>query len=299
MVAQMTELFELEWMGGVAEHHYRKARPGVDAFAWDTLDPARYTPQLLAAARQVWTSLALSEYAAIAAFADVVAALTQARAPLDLIGMTSDFLADEVRHVELVSRMLMQLGGATPCAFHPASLSPRLAAGLTPLQRANELALRVGCIAEAFASGTVLPILRAVTHPLVRDVYVSILRDEARHRRFGSLYFEWAVDRLDDAECERLGWVALAALRGYAPLWRTASAERDPAAVSGSQPGSPRQHAVDLESEGAHELGWLEAARYVPVAIGVVRDDILPSLRQIGLQLPEAELAALLVPAGA
>src|SRR4051812_10219309 len=89
MVARMTELFELEWMGGVAEHHYRKARPGVDAFLWDTLDPTRYSPQLLASARGVWTNLTMSEYAAIAAFAEVVAALTQARAPLDLIGMTS------------------------------------------------------------------------------------------------------------------------------------------------------------------------------------------------------------------
>jgi hypothetical protein len=31
-----------------------------------------------------------------------------------------------------------------------------------------------------------------------------------------------------------------------------------------------------------------------PMAIGVVRDDILPSLRELGLALPEAELAALL-----
>jgi hypothetical protein len=303
MAAPMTELFELEWMGGVAEHHYRKARPGVEAFAWDTLDPRRYPAPLLAAARQVWTGLALSEYAAIAAFADVVAALTQARAPLDLIGMTSDFLADEVRHVELVSRMLMQLGGAAPRAFQPALLSPQLAAGLTPLQRANELALRVGCIAEAFAGGTVLPILRAVTHPLVRDVYVSILRDEARHRRFGSLYFEWAQERLDDTERQRLGWVALAALRGYAPLWRMPDAIRPPAAVSGGQPDAPRQSAAELESAlepaAAHELGWLESARYAPMAIGVVRDEILPNLRGLSLQLPEAELAALLAPATA
>jgi hypothetical protein len=284
MVVRMTELFQLEWMGGVAEHHYRKARPGVDTFGWETLDAARYTPQLLASARTVWTSLTLSEYAAIAAFAEVVAALTQARAPLDLIGMTSDFLADEVRHVELASRMVMQLGGAAPHPFEPARLSYKTSAELTPFQRANELALRVGCIGEAFASGTVRPIVRAQTHPLVHEIYVSILRDEARHARFGSLYFEWAQEHLDDAECTRLGAVALSTLTDYAPLWRTlgsCSQERQPGVA---------------ELVQAHELGWLEPVSYVPVAIRVIRDEILPSLRAIGLNLPESELAALLAP---
>jgi hypothetical protein len=282
-VAPMTELFVLEWMGGVAEHHYRKARPGIDDFAWETLDPSRYKPKLLAAAQQVWTNLALSEYAAIASFAAVVAALTQARAPLDLIGMTSDFLADEVRHVELASRVVMQLGGAAPVPFDPNRLSPTLAPGLTPLQRANELALRVGCIAEAFASGTTLPTLRATTHPLVREVYISILRDEARHKRFGSLYFEWAQTYLDETECKRLGDVTLSALQAYAPFLR----EPTPAAVGSTATFAPEQ---------VHELGWLEPAVYVPMAIGVVRDEILPSLRALGLTLPEAELAELLVP---
>ncbi len=277
-------MFALEWMGGVAEHHYRKARPSIDDFAWQTLVPADYPQPVVAAAQQVWTSLALSEYAAITSFADVVAALTQAKAPLDLIGMTSDFLADEVRHVELASRFVMQLGGAAPQAFQPSRLSPALSPGLTPLQRANELALRVGCIAEAFASGTAVPTMRAATHPLVREVYVSILRDEARHHRFGSLYFEWADELLDDQERERLGRVAVSALRGYAGLWRSADMTHN-------------RHGVEVETAFAlrdiHDLGWLEPARFVPLAIRVVRDQIVPALRTLGITLPQAELDAL------
>ena len=276
-VVQMTELFELEWMGGVAEHHYRKARPGVDDFAWHTLDGAHYAPELCAAAREVWTNLALSEYAAITSFAEVVSALSRVRAPLDLIGMTSDFLADEVRHVELASRVVMQLGGALPRAFEPARLAPVLANELTPLQRANELALRVGCIAEAFAGRTAMRILRDTTHPLLRDVYSSILADEARHRRFGSLYFEWAGERLDDAERRRLGSVAVRALADYRPLWS-------------SQAEAP----AGITPEQAHELGWLERERYCPMVRDVVRGEIVPQLRALELMLPEAELAQLL-----
>ena len=41
-------------------------------------------------------------------------ALVDVRAPLDLLGMTSDFLADECSHVEIASRLAMELGGAAP-----------------------------------------------------------------------------------------------------------------------------------------------------------------------------------------
>lgn len=274
----MTELFTLEWLGGVAEHHYRQARPD-DDLQWDSLDASRYPEPLLAAAREVWTGVALSEYAAIAAFSEVVSALVAARAPLDLIGMTSDFLADEVYHVELASRLLMQLGGAAPKPFDPDRLAPRTAPNLSPFQRANELAVRIGCVAEPFASATAVPIMRETTHPLVKSVYQTILRDEARHTRFGSLYFEWAGERLDRAERQRLGVVALHALQAYAALWRSADKIANPERWAASE---------------VHELGWIEPARYVPLARSAVTDDIVPALRALGIEVPEAELAALL-----
>jgi hypothetical protein len=132
--------------------------------------------------------------------------------------------------------------------------------------------------------------VRAVTHPLIRDVYVSILRDEARHRRFGSLYFEWADERLDERERARLGAVALSALQDYAPFWRIDTR------CSQELQRRTDQADADPRADAAHELGWLEPARYVPIAISVVRDQILPSLRALELPLPEAELAALLEP---
>jgi hypothetical protein len=278
----VSDPFTLEWLGGPAEFHFRKARPEGD-FDWASLEPSRYPPSLVAAAREVWMGIVLAEYAAIAAFADVVGALTQARAPLDLIGMTGDFLADEVRHVELASRVVMQLGGAPARSFDTTQLSPRTPSAENAVQRANELALRIGCIAEVFASATAVPIMRETTHPLLRSVYESILRDEARHRRFGSLYFEWAVDRLDAAERARLGAVTLDALQIYAPLWRQAAKLDDT---------RPEWDGFDV-----HELGWMKPSRYVPLARSVVREEILPPLRELGLVLPEQELEELLASA--
>ncbi len=275
----MTDLFEIEWLGGVAEHHFRKARPAVD-LEWATLDARAYPASLVAAAREVWTGVAISEYAAIVAFSQVVGALAAARAPLDLIGMTSDFLADEVFHVELASRLLMQLGGAAPKQFDTGRLALQLSSDLTPLQCANELALRIGCVSEVFASATAGPIMLETTHPLVRAVYERIIRDEARHRRFGSLYFEWAGEQLDDQERERLGQVTLSAVEMYAPIWRRAA--RLPEAP-------PEWSGFDV-----HELGWIPPVRFVPLAQTAMRDEVLPPLRALGLALPEAQIEELL-----
>jgi hypothetical protein len=276
----VTELFTIEWLGGVAEHHFRKARPEAANLDWGSLDARVYPATLVAAAREVWTGVAMSEYAAIAAFTRVVDALTFARAPLDLIGMTADFLADEVLHVELASRLLMQLGGAAPRLFEPSRLVPVLDEGTTPFQRANELALRVGCIGEIFAGGTATPMMRETTHPLVRSVYETILKDESRHRRFGTLYFEWAGDRLDDAERTRLGAVALDTLKNYAPLWK--------------HPPVDAPIGTEWRIQDVHALGWIEPSRYVALARAVVREEILPVLTEIGVVVPTEDVEALL-----
>src|ERR1019366_1663250 len=109
--------FELEWMGGAAEHHFRKARPHTDDLPWGTVDASRYDPAAVERARGSWTEVAINEYRAVASFSEVLRALVDAKAPLDLLGMTSDFLADECAHVELASRMAMELGGAAPGRF--------------------------------------------------------------------------------------------------------------------------------------------------------------------------------------
>jgi len=273
--------FEIEWLGGVAEHHFRRVRPEPTEIDWDTLQASRYRPEALRGAQQVWTSVALSEYAAIASFAQVVRTLAEAQAPLDLIGMTSDFLADEVKHVELASRVVMRLGGAAPLAFDHERLAPRIDPKLTPFARANELALRVGCVAESFASGTAVPMMRAGPHPVIRDVYETILRDESRHCRFGSLYFEWASEHWDEAEQVRLAAVALEALRPYAKLGMRTQ-------LTGT-PTVPRA----IRDDEALELGWFEPARYGPLVRTVVLDEMVPQLLALGLPLDTATITAL------
>ena len=271
--------FEVEWMGGAAEHHFRRARPGTEDLPWGTLVPAKYAPSAIEYARGAWTEVAINEYRAVASFCEVLRALVDVKAPLDLLGMTSDFLADECSHVELASRMAMELGGAAPRTVDLDHFASR-PGGLTAFQRANELVLRVSCIAEAFSGGTASVSLESTSHPLPRAVYESILRDEAHHRRLGGLYFEWALSRIDEEELRRLSRAMLGALKVLAPFWKPRAANSD------VRPPLPED---DLRA-----LGWLSPARFAPVAREVAVRDILDPLATIGITISSEERSALL-----
>jgi hypothetical protein len=272
--------FELEWMGGVAEHHFRKARPGVNELPWGTIRTSDYDPDAVARARESWTEVAINEYRAAAAFTDVLRAMIDVKAPLDLVGMTSDFLADECSHVELTSRMAMELGGAAKRLIDMDHFSPR-PRGVSAFQRANELVLRVSCVSEAFSGGTATVSLQTTTHELPRGVYETILRDEARHRRLGGLYFEWALSRIDEAELGRLGRVLLHTLRGFAPFWK--------APPRGDEKTRGVRYAGDLAA-----LGWLPRQSFGAAAREVTIRDILDPLATIGIAVSAQERDELL-----
>jgi hypothetical protein len=274
------EPFELEWMGGAAEHHFRKARPGVDDLPWGTVDVSKYAPAAIERARGSWTEVAINEYRAVASFSEVLRALVDVKAPLDLLGMTSDFLADECSHVELASRMAMELGGAPRRLVDMDNFANR-PRGLTHFQRANELVLRVSAIAEAFSGGTASVSYESTTHELPRAIYESILRDEARHRRLAGLYFEWALSRIDEKELARLGQVLFTGLQALAPFWK-------PRKSTSSNAIAPMP-ADDLQA-----LGWLGSDRFAPVAREVVERDILDPLATIGISISADQRAQLM-----
>ena len=277
----MSDVFELEWMGGAAEHHFRKARPGIDDLPWGTLDTSAYPPEVVGAARATWTESTFTEYKAVAAFSEVLRALCEARAPLDLVGMASSFVADEVFHVELASRMTMELGGAAPRRVDFESLVIRAEPSLTAFERANEVMLRVSCIAEAFSGKMAAGVMRTTTHPLTRAVLERIVADESLHHRLGGLYFEWASERMSDAERARLGRILLRTLRAFEPKWK---GKRGPA----------RPTAARAASEHAREIGWMPQGHFAKEARRAVREAILAPLAVHGIELSKAEVGALL-----
>jgi hypothetical protein len=277
------EPFELEWFGGVAERHFRKVRPGVDALPWGTLDVRRYPAALIDRARVSWTEAAFNEYCTAAAFADLLAAMLAARAPLDLIGMASDFVSDEVLHVELTSRIAMELGGGAPYQVDFTDLYPRPDPALSPAQRANELIVTICCVGEAFSLPMLASAYGSALHPLTRAVLERIVHDEAPHGRFGFLYLDWAAESLDAAERARLGDVAVAMIARFAPLWQRLISRVDAGITT---------EGFDLTH--VRELGWTESSLYAARARAAIANDVVAPLARYGIVVPEAPLAALL-----
>jgi hypothetical protein len=141
----------------------------------------------------------------------------------------------------------------------------------------------VACIGETFSGGIGRGSRGVATHPLVRAVYDVILADEARHERFGTLYFEWAQGKLDDAERARLGEAAGHMLRGLRRYW--------------AGPENPVEEGRTAREgwrvEDLHALGSLESARFVPHARKVILEEVIAPLDAVGIHVPTDVRAAL------
>ncbi len=279
----MKEPFDLEWMGGVAERHFRNVRPGVDELPWGTLDVSRYPVELVDRARISWTEAAFNEYCTAVAFAEMLGALLAAKAPIDLIGMASDFMADEILHVELTSRIAMDLGGGAPYQIDFDDLAVRPSQELSPLQRANELVVHVCCVGEAFSLPMLASAYQSALHPLTKQVLQRIVHDEAPHGRFGFLYLDWASEQLDDAERARLATIAANTIELFAPLWqRLTSRVHDGVTTEG--------YLLDH----VRELGWTESSLYATRARAAIEDEVIAPLAKYGIAVPRDRLAKLL-----
>jgi hypothetical protein len=274
----MKEPFEIEWCGGVAEKHYRRLRPEVADLPWGTLAKEHYPLELVERARIWWTVSAVAEYRAAVAFGALLRSMLEAKVPLDLVGMGSEFVADEVSHVEIASRIAMELGGGAPLDLDTTALLPPLSSDTDPLQRVNEQVLCVSCIHETFSGAMVAHTMRVATQPLLRGAEMLIARDEARHIRLGSLYFEWASERMTDDERLRLARIATVTLDQLSANWKNAVA----AANAG------------FDAEDLHGLGRLDADAFGQHARKCVRDEIVPNLARFGIEVPSAALERML-----
>jgi hypothetical protein len=252
--------------------HAPAALPG-GPYPWDTLDPARYPPELVRCARRSWTENAFNEYCTFTAMGQLLQALGEAQAPVDLWRMASRFPGEEVVHVELCARLAERLGGLWDRRFDPAALAIPLDPSLTPRQRALELTVRLCCVGEAFSLPMLAGALRSASHPLTRAVLTTIVDEEALHGRFGFLYLEHAATDLPAAERDRLGRAASETLRTYAPLWEKLQSR----VVDG------------ITSEGflldhVRELGWMESTAYRALALATIERSVRAPLARFGIR---------------
>jgi hypothetical protein len=220
--------FELDWRGGATEVRLHRRRPGGDALPWGTLDLARYPHLHRVEARRIWSNGVFTEYASAAAFSALTTALLECGAPVDLVAMSADIVVDELFHVELSSRLTMELGGAVPLEFDLAKIAPATTPGVRPLVKAAEIAVTTSCVSEALSVPAMARSRAMATEPLIRQVLDILLADEGPHARLGFWFLDWAAPRLTDAERAALAVLALDTVEVYRPLWADAPCESCP-----------------------------------------------------------------------
>lgn len=262
-------LFEVDFAGGVASRRWAKAiEPQfgdiATAYDWESLDPADYDPDLVERGRISWTASAFNEFCTAAAMGQLLELLGRASAPLDLWGIAATFPLEELVHVELTSRVAMRLGGGAPIMYDPADLHLSFEPGLTPLQQASEMMVRLCCVGEAFSLPMLAGAMKASTHPLTRSVLEQIVKDEAEHGRLGWMYLDWIGDSLDDQERRRLAVAAQDTAGGLRRVWEETPARGE-------------------EDPRASDMGWIAAEQYSEHARQALERDVFARLAEYGI----------------
>jgi hypothetical protein len=212
-------MFELAWRGGATEARLHRRRPGGDQLPWGTL-AGSYPEAHVIEARRIWSNGVFTEYASAAAFSALTTAMLRCGAPVDLVALSADIVVDELFHVELSSRLTMELGGAVPIDFDLDAIAPVTTPGARPLMRAAEIAVTTSCVSESLSVPAMARSRALADEPLVRAVLDTLLADEGPHARCGFWLLEWADEQFTAAERAHLARLAEDTIEVYAPLWR-------------------------------------------------------------------------------
>jgi hypothetical protein len=267
----MSSVFEVDLVGGRAGRVSRRVLDGIvdveAAFPWGTLDPAAYPEGLVERARLGWTENAFNEFCTAVAVGQLVEAMGVANVPLDLWTIACRFAPEELLHVELCSRIAMELGGGAPIVYDPDDLVQVLDPGLTPLQRVNELVVRLCCVGEAFSFPMLRGSMKAATHPLTRTVLEQIVKDEAMHGQLGWMYLDWIGPSLDRVERSRLGAAAADAATGIREVWQRLTV-----------------HERGADEPGYHDMGWMAPRAYVDEAKRALDREVFDRLASHGIR---------------
>lgn len=221
-------MFELAWRGGATEARLHRRRPGGEDLPWGSLVLADYPEQHALEARRIWSNGVFTEYASAAAFSSLTTAMLRCGAPVDLIALSADIVVDELFHVELSSRLTMELGGAVPLEFDLDAIAPVTSPGARPLMRAAEIAVTTSCVSESLSVPAMARSRALADVPLVRGVLDRLLADEGPHARCGFWFLEWAVPEMTDAERAQLARLAEDTIEVYAPMWLEPSCDSCP-----------------------------------------------------------------------
>jgi hypothetical protein len=262
---------DIGFLGGWTERRMHRRRPISDEIPWGTLDLSPFSDEELVHAREVWTNGVFTEYASAAAFSQLATAFIECGAPIDLTATCADIVVDEIAHVELVSRVVTEIGGAVPYELELDKITQLVDPAGPAILRAAELAVTTSCVGESLSVPALQRSRTLTSNPILRRVLDRLVRDEGPHAQLGSRFLQWANHRLRDEDRAWLAGVALDAIAVYAPLWQGQASE-----------------------DVANGLGVADDDGYATTMTTAVREKIVGRLARCNIHLDRDRLSELL-----
>jgi hypothetical protein len=250
-------------------------------------DRSRYPSPLLVRASDVWRRLSEDERSTVIAATQVTTDLARLGAPPEILGMAARVIEDEIRHVEVCSRVLDSLGPWPSLAPPPETPRPSPRTGGSVEARAARTLIARFAVGEPLWAACFAAARAIAREPIIAWAYTELLRDEARHGNFGARAGAWVLRAWSPARRQMLWRDCLAEIESFERRLGIISAPKT-ATTTATAPARPRRDTA------AEALGLISAeAAYGTVNVTLPRS-VLPHLTGLGIVPPPADLPAVL-----
>lgn len=252
--------------------HRGSWRPRAEAPAFAL---AAHVPEVIARLAAAWRQLREDERRSVVGASLVAADLARLRAPTEILGSAARLIEDEIRHVEVCTRVLECLG--VP------SLDGGLRDDIDRPSDAEEVETRCArallagfAVGEPMSAACFAAARRLASEPLLHWALTELLRDEARHGPFAIRAGAWVVRAWTTARRQTL-WPAC-----------VHEMERFERSVGGPVPSPATRGPAPADSEAPSSasletLGLLGPGPSCAAAIASIVRQVLPSLAALGI----------------
>jgi len=251
---------------------FRGERPSADL---PRFQRGAYAPEVVERVAASWRKLREDERRSVVGASLVAADLARLGAPTEILGAAARLVDDEIRHVEICSRVLDALGAPSPEGALPDLTDPLCGAQAVEARCARML-LAGFAVGEPMSAACFAAARRRAREPLIRWALTELLRDEARHGPFGIRAGAWVV-RSWTSEQRRALWPEC-----------VDEMERFERALGGPMPASTAKQAATSKGEDEsrrqlEDLGLLAPGPNCEAAIAGITRLVLPPLAALGI----------------
>lgn len=256
--------------------HRKRVRRDGDAPAPPPFDPARYPEKIRRRAREGWQGLLDSEFESVVIAGWMTSALARMAAPLDVLGAFGRIVEDEVRHVDLCSEVIWALGGEPTIPAHPPPPYPGWEKDPGAEVEAVTGLMAFFCIGELCSNHLLRQAELLAIEPIAQWALGEIVRDEATHGPWGFETASLFVKSWDGPRKEQLAGRLLE------------EAQRLERRLGGPLPPGTAERAPTEEQLQLNALGLPDAPTLLGVFYQTVETQLLPRMRDLGIELPLA-----------